>query len=967
MSAFYRTVSLTILALKRLWNHRLLMVCLWLGISFAVGITSAVPLFTDATQNRLLQGELTEDGSNRPPFAFMWRYIGAWNGNIDKAGYDQVDTYLSQQAADEMGLPAEEVVRHVASDKLRLFTAGADGSGDTPLIWTNIGFVTGLQDRIKLVEGDYPSQDGDSAATEIIISQALAEQLGTQVGEQFVLFNSSSSEAQVLVQVVGIWTPIDPEDGFWFYPPESFDELLLTAEDQFWQNVAPQFETPVSTAVWYLILDGRRVRPNTVSRLLESIRTAETRANALLNGTALEVSPVQALQSYDGSAGLLNLNLLIFSLPIIGLVLYFVSLIAGLVIQQSQSEIAILHSRGQTRGQILLVYLIQGLFVSGAALAAGLTLGRWLAEIMGQTTTFLDTGWVRDFDPTGIGIVLSPEAFRFGIVTALLGLPALLIPALRSSRHTIISLRSNQSRNQQRPVWQRFYLDFMLLGLPLYGWYQLDQQGTIRTLSDGDDPFSNPLLFLVPVLFCFALGLIGIRIFPWLLNQLARLAALQPSTVLLITLRRLGRAAGQYTGSMLLLTLTLSLAIFSASMALTLDNHLNDQVYYQVGADLNLGELGENTKPPERPNNNRPGQQQEEKSEEEKEKEENEAKWLFLPVEEHLLVDGVENAARVGDYTATASVSGLQQQGRILGIDRIDFAHVAYFRNDFASNESLGGVLNRLAVGRNYILVNRAFMQRNGLEVGDPLRLNVEAAGEFKDIDFVIAAPLDMFPTLYPQEGPFFVAHLDYLHEQLGGQYPYDVWLSLADRYESGEPVSISAVVQGVRELGLLVVTADAANELILEEKLRPERQGLFGLLSVGFGAAALVTVLGFLVFAIVSFRQRLIELGMLRAIGLSIGQMIGYLAIEQAAIIATGMLIGTGLGIWASVIFIPYFQIGAGKTAGVPPFVVQIAWDQIGSIYLIFGGMFVIAVTVLIVLLGRMKLFEAVKLGETV
>jgi putative ABC transport system permease protein len=65
--------------------------------------------------------------------------------------------------------------------------------------------------------------------------------------------------------------------------------------------------------------------------------------------------------------------------------------------------------------------------------------------------------------------------------------------------------------------------------------------------------------------------------------------------------------------------------------------------------------------------------------------------------------------------------------------------------------------------------------------------------------------------------------------------------------------------------------------------------------------------------------------------------------------------------------LFIPYFQVGSDKTALVPPFVVQVAWQQLGVILIIFGAMFVVAVAVLALLLNRMRVFEAVKLGETV
>lgn len=954
------TLSLFLLAAKRFWNHRLLMLSLLLGLVVAVAIMSSVPMYADATQNRLLQGELTEAGTHRPPFAFMWRYVGIWNGNLTLDAYTPVDQYLREQAADVIGLPAQDIIHHVSSDKLRLFASGETNFDEnTPLLWANVGFITGLEDHVRLVEGAFPTP---GSIVEVLVTQATAERLGLQVGETYTLFGQGSDGSQIPLVVSGIWTPTDPADSFWFFTPESFNETVLTTEETFRQQIAPLLDEPVSTAIWYLILDGRSMRPANVGRLLNNISTAESRVTALLNNTDLEISPVDALQNYGSSADVLTLTLTVFSLPVVGLTLYFISLIAGMVVNRSQSEIAVLRGRGTTRKQIVIIYLLEGLLLGTLGLSLGLLAGRWIAQMMGRSRTFLDTAVLASQTVDDLVIVLSPNAIMYAGLAVLLTLLALLVPAYRSSHHTIVTLRSQQARDIQKPVWQRYYLDLFLLIPPLYGWYQLDQRGALSAMGSGNDPFTNPLLFLVPVLFSFSLGLFAIRFFPWVMTMLSWSTRRLPSTTLLITLRQLARSAGQYTGPLLLLTLTLSLATFTASMAVTLDNHLFDQAYYKVGADLNLTELGEDTERQIRPA--QPGQSQEEAErlqEQEAERRENEPKWLFLPVTEHLNVDGVRYAARVGEYQAISRISSSQQQGRILGVDRIDFAKVAFFRQDFASNESLGGVLNRLAVGRDYLLVSRDFMERNGLQVGDPLRLNVEVADEFADIEFIIAAPLDYFPTMYPDDGPFFVAQLDYLHESMGGQFPYNVWLSLED------DVTDTAVIQGVRDLGLLVVSAASAQETIDTEQERPERQGLFGLLSVGFGAAAILTVLGFLLFAIVSFKRRFIELGMLRAIGLSVGQMAVFLASEQAVLIVTGMFLGTGLGIWASRLFIPYFQVGNDKTALVPPFQVLIAWEQISAIYAIFGAMFFIVVTILIALLIRMRVFEAVKLGETV
>ncbi len=959
MNLIASLLSTLTLSAKRLWNRRLLMLCLLAGLTAAVGLLASIPLYADAVHHRLLQGELTEAGTYRPPFAFLWRYVGAWHGDVSWEALAPVDEYLSRQATDVIGLPLELLVRYVRTGNLRLFPA--DGSGAfaqrEPLLWTGLGFLGGLEKHIALVEGDFPSPgQGD---VPVLVSQALAEKLGLQVGERYVLFDPGG-DAQVPVRVAGVWRPLDPAEAFWFYQPQSFDETLLTSETAFVEQVVPALETPVSQAVWYQVFDGEQVRAADVPDLLARVATARSRAAALLAHTDLDASPVEALENYRRSARLLTLVLTLFGIPVVGLLLYFIALIAGLVVRRDQGEIAILRSRGATRGQVLLVYLLEGLLVGGLGLAGGLVLGQRLAGLMGRTRTFLDPALL-DFrflqEIGSLAVAFSPTALGYGLLGVGLAVLALLVPALSASRHTIVTYRWERARALLRPLYQRYFLDLLLLIPPLYGWYLLrNQEGPITPIYQSanlpTDPFTNPLLFLVPALFCFSLALLFLRFFPLLMGVLAWLANWLPGVTPLLILRQLARSAGQYTGPLLLLSLTLSLAAFSASMAVTLDGHLTDRVYYQVGADLKLAEMGESTEQPEQPGLSGPPAAPSPPEEG--------PRWLFLPVSEHLRVPGVRAAARVGDYSATANLGGRQQTGRLLGVDRLDFAAVAFYRPDFAGGESLGGLMNRLAVDPASLLVSRDFLARNGLTVGDPLRLTVGAAGEFHEIEFTVAGPLDLFPSLYPQDGPFFVANLDYVYRGLGGTFPYDVWLA------TDPAVPPDEIVAGVRDLGVAVVASSSARERIAAEQTRPERQGLFGLLTVGFLASAALTVLGFLVYAVVSFRRRFIELGALRAVGLSAGQMAAYLAGEQAVLILTGAGLGTVLGVAASRLFIPYLQIGAGKTAQVPPFVVRIAWQELGTIYAVFGAMFVAAVAVLIVLLLRMRIFEAIKLGET-
>jgi len=57
---------------------------------------------------------------------------------------------------------------------------------------------------------------------------------------------------------------------------------------------------------------------------------------------------------------------------------------------------------------------------------------------------------------------------------------------------------------------------------------------------------------------------------------------------------------------------------------------------------------------------------------------------------------------------------------------------------------------------------------------------------------------------------------------------------------------------------------------------------------------------------------------------------------------------------------------MGATAQAQYPPFQIVIAWLSIFEVYILFALLFLAALGALAALLVRMKIFQAVKLGET-
>jgi putative ABC transport system permease protein len=334
---------------------------------------------------------------------------------------------------------------------------------------------------------------------------------------------------------------------------------------------------------------------------------------------------------------------------------------------------------------------------------------------------------------------------------------------------------------------------------------------------------------------------------------------------------------------------------------------------------------------------------------------------VFLPLDEYEQFPGVVAATRIGRYDADSQIGGSNVDGVFIGVDRADFGDVAYWRWDFAPYR-LGSMMNALAVSADSILVSEQYAREYGLRPGDFLRLTVNVPDGQVELNSQIAGTFDYFPTWYEAEdGPLFVGNLETLFAQTGGDLPYEVWMAT-----DGEP-DVAGIDNALTERQLFNWTWKESFSAIEAEQRLPERQGVFGLLSVGFIAAALLTVLGFFMYALFSLRQRFITLGILRAVGLSQRQMTIWVAFELAFLIVTGLTLGTLFGILISQIFIPYLQFGASAADVVPPFLVEIAWPAVFQIYILFGLMFVVALAALALILRRMRIFQAIKLGETV
>jgi putative ABC transport system permease protein len=949
-------------AFKRLLTQRFLSLASIAGLMIASGFILSVPLYADATYFRLLREELlagheadlTQKPVDYAPLAFVFEQKAAGKNSPQWKNVEKVDNYLSDTALRTLELPVLGVIRRFRTDGYPMVPPRDLNNPGTQyqLTTASFAFITPVEKTIIVVNGTMPkpfvSLLREGNAIEAMASESLANEFGVQVGDEYSL---RTEQGQIPVMIVGLWRAVDPTAPYWDAKRES---LLLVNEETYKGLISDRVGDELRNATWMIVADGSALHADDVPALKEHIQSIASRVNTLLPKTTLIASPLKALERYQNSAPALTYLLFAFSVPILSLILAFIGLVAGLFVNQQRGEMAILRSRGASTWQVVGMSMLQGIILGAMALAGGIGLGYAITYLTGKARSFLD------FSATGgLRISMTPQILGYGLLgIAVILIIQILIPSLSAAKNTIVTYKQERARSFDAPWWQRYWVDVLLLIPAGYGLWQLTQQSqkAIKGSEAIPDPLQNPLLLLVPALGIFSVALFTLRLVPHFMELLSRLLRPTKSVGTLMAARYLARTPALYSAPLVLLVLTLGLSAFTASLARTLDQQLDKQIHYQVGTDINLNEFG-TTFNEDTPN----------------------PVYTFGPVEDHLSIPGVTAATRVGRYKFSGSAATGPVQGAFLAIDRLTFPSAAYWQRDFAS-ESLGTLLNQLAANPKGVLVPNSLLDKLKLKVGDKLNIGITTGmvGESIPINASIVGSFELFPTWYPENGTMIVGNLEELFLQSGAEYPHEVWLRTA---RDADPTNIAYAVRGFSILldqqadqsklvqnGLNTIVKDwSSSDLnIRAQQRRPERQGLFGLLSVGFVSSALLTVLGFLLYALFSFRRRFIEMGMLRAIGLSVRQMISLLAAELAFLVLLGIGVGTALGVFASRLFVPFLQIGASAQSQYPPFQIEIAWLSIAEIYVLFALLFVAALGALSTLLVRMKIFQAIKLGET-
>lgn len=918
-----RLIDLILLAFERLWQHRALVFWTLVGLSAATTLALSLTLYVDAVNTDLLTGSLDD-----PPYAFRFRYLGSWEGGIAPEDIERASAALQSEFIAAIGLPTQRDALYISAGSWNVAR-----QGDPPAAFGvyTLGTLAGTETQMAITGGEWPAEATQPDAIPVLMADKLLFQTGLQVGDVLTATRPGAS-GPVTLEIVAMWSPVDAGDPSWILTPKFFDNVLLVQPDDLWR-AADGIALPVEEVDWQIIFDGSDLRTSDVDGLLASITDGSRAMTAVLPGIRLDVSPQEGLEAFSTEIERLTQQLVIVVLPVGGLILYFVTMLAGMLVGRQQQEDVTLSSRGMHRYRLLRLHALMWLILAGVALGIGILVSPFVVQLIGRTSSFLRF----DYASEPLDIAFTWDSLMAGALTGLLAASSGLVMAWRTTGQSINMFKRAQARSG-KAWWQRIYLDVMLLAPAGYVFYTLQQQGGLST--GAEDPFSDPLVFIAPTLFSLGFTLVFLRMFPFLLNQFSHVIGLTSNIALLMALRELTRAIGRYRGTLLMMCFTLSLIGFTASMASTLDRSLTDVIEYDVGAERVLVVASD--------------AQTEEGTNSDGAATLTVTGYNTLPASSLLEIDDVYAVSRVGRFQMQIVLSGQRPQGTILGVDRASMAAITYFREDYA-DEPLADLLNQLAGNRTGILLSRDAADAYALVVGQTITIQVSALNMWYETEVPVVGLVDYFPTLDPRDGFFAITNIDPIFELVGTELPHNVWLRL-DPGADGD-----AVLAQVRELGFPVLNWLDPAELITAAKADPTRRGVLGFLSVGFVSAILLTLVGSVIQSTASFRTQAVQLGSLRAMGLGGGAVGRYLLFSQGLAATGGITGGTLIGMATTRLFLPLLDF----SGGLPPYLVRVAWDDITLVYSLFA-LVLFGVTVLTTtLLSRQHVSTLVKLGD--
>ena len=191
------------------------------------------------------------------------------------------------------------------------------------------------------------------------------------------------------------------------------------------------------------------------------------------------------------------------------------------------------------------------------------------------------------------------------------------------------------------------------------------------------------------------------------------------------------------------------------------------------------------------------------------------------------------------------------------------------------------------------------------------------------------------------------------------GSQPYEIWAGL--KADADETSIYNWINDNDYKLKRYVNRVSDLNEVSLD----PLLQGTNGVLTLGFVVTIILCAVGYMIYWIMSIRDRELILGVLRACGFHKKEVVQMLLIEQLFAGVLSVFAGIGIGYVSSKMFVPIIQLSFASATQILPLRLIIDRVDLVRLYGVIALVMLSCLAVLITILFKMNVTKALKLGE--
>jgi FtsX-like permease family len=849
---------------------------------------------------------------------------------------------------------------------------------------------------IAQVAQSYPIIDGrlpspSSRDLEIALSQSDASALNAHVG---TILHASipgppNAQASALdLRVVGIFMPPSATGGSAsqqfiggqaFGPARGFGQFegpnvssALASNDTLFSTIASsglnasaqdKLSGPPPAMAWAYQLDVSRITTSSLGDLLDRLGKLQTDVPGQLSGSQglqgifLDQGAYQALSNFRIQTIVLQIPLLLILLQVIALVLLFVNMMAGLLVDHEAESIAVLRTRGATRRQIFNSFTLHNIGLSLIALIVGplaaIPLVRFLSlrSLPAQSQNAVDA------------LAGNPFAVAYGLrwyvlVAVVASGFAMIFSTNRAASKNVLALRRENARSTTKPFWQRLHLDLIFGGLSLLGYagYAL----AIRQVSPRIQLILSPLSLVAALVMLIAAALLFLRLLPILLAIGSRLSTRGRGAASMLALTQMARAPRQPIRMTLLLALSTGFTVFTLVYSASQAQRLVETAAFQVGADFY------GTIPASATTNVTAADLT--------------AKYRQIP--------GVTSATigYTADLDPDHDSAGLPV--KLFAVDSDTYAQSASW-TDQDSTQPLSALMAQLRAARATAASNDsvpavlddATWQAFHLSPG--AQFTMQPSGyDSQSMRFVAVARIHYLPRIYDsfQGGGFSGATGGVLvdYQSYAAVYAHDLatasgptvnaaWIATRD-----DASSLASVRKALSTGELALGNLQDRRQLIDDARTNPLQIDMANTLLIGAATALLLALIATWAGSWLNARRRLVNFAVLRALGTTPAQLRGMLVWEQVIVYIAGLVLGLVLGWVLSLTALPlllFVELATGgnfiNTPNVPPARVILPGGTLALALGVIVGICLLALVLTMTALARLSLGQTLRLNE--